>query len=120
MEQMGQETCDGCHDGTLLCVYPGWGVLQGLLVLCLYKITHWYCCPGDQPTNYFQFSMHFLIKGLFILGFSLSVEIVGCKEKVPFVNWVSYKNLIANFIHIPYALGQAVLTLMAYFFNQWR
>ena len=51
---MGQETCDGGHDGTLLCVYPGWGVLQGLLVLCIHKITHWYCCPGDQPTNYFH------------------------------------------------------------------
>ena len=59
-------------------------------------------------------------KGLFILGFSLSVEIVGCKENVPLFSWVSYKNLIANFIHIPYALGQAFLTLLAYFFNHWR
>ena len=59
-------------------------------------------------------------QGLFILGFSLSIEIVGSQERLPGLSWVSYKNLIANFIHLPFALGQAALTLMAYFFNDWR
>ena len=44
-------------------------------------------------------------QGLFILGFSLSVEIVGSKETLPCIPWASYKNVISNFIHAPYALG---------------
>ena len=59
-------------------------------------------------------------QGLFILGFSLSIEIVGSQERLPGLTWVSYKNLIANFVHLPFALGQAVLTMMAYFLNDWR
>ena len=45
-------------------------------------------------------------QGLFILGFSLSVEIVGSKERIPLINWVSYKNLMSNYIHSPYAFGK--------------
>ena len=59
-------------------------------------------------------------QGLFILGFSLSIEIVGSEERLSCLPWVSYKNLIANFVHLPFALGQAALTLMAYFLNDWR
>ena len=68
-----------------------------------------------KPKTYLLF-----LQGLFILGFSLSVEIVGNKETLPYLKWITYKNLLANFIHIPFALGQAFLILLAYFFNEWR
>ena len=59
-------------------------------------------------------------QGLFIIGFSLSIEIVGAKETLPYLDWITYKVVLANFIHIPFALGQAVLTLLAYYFNDWN
>ena len=35
-------------------------------------------------------------QGLFIIGFSLSIEIVGAKETLPYFDWITYKVLIAN------------------------
>ena len=73
-------------------------------------------------------------QGLFILGFSLSVEvflisinyqlclnssafttdrphqIVGMREGLPCLPWISFKVLAAIFIHIPFALGQVTVT----------
>ena len=45
-------------------------------------------------------------QAMFILGFSLSIELVGSRETVPHLAWVSYKNLLSNGVHIPFALGQ--------------
>ena len=59
-------------------------------------------------------------QGMFILGFSLSLELVGVRESPRCLPWVSYKALLANCIHIPYALGQALLTMLAYFIRDWR
>ena len=41
-------------------------------------------------------------------------------ELSKYFDWITYKVLLANFIHIPFALGQAILTLIAYYFNDWR
>ena len=40
-------------------------------------------------------------QGLFIIGFSLSIEIVGAKETLPHLDWITYRVVFANFIHIP-------------------
>ena len=38
-------------------------------------------------------------QGLFIIGFSLSIEIVGAKETLPYLDWITYKVVLANFIY---------------------
>ena len=83
------------------------------------------CVAGVFCPEFWSYTMTRVIiglgaQGLFIIGFSLSIEIVGAKETLPYLDWITYKVVLANFIHIPFALGQALLTLLAYYFNDWR
>jgi len=94
-----------------------------LLVMILVSTVS--CLAGVFCPEYWSYTATRIViglgaQGLFIIGFSLSIEIVGAVESLPYLNWVTYKVLLANCIHIPFALGQAILTLLAYFFNDWR
>merc|ERR1719422_249034 len=95
-------------------------VMLGMMILSLVSTLSGVFCCGYWSYAFTRLVTGVAAQGLFILGFSLCVEIVGCKEGVPFLPWVSYKNLLANYIHIPYSLGQTIVILMAYFFNEWR
>jgi len=53
--------------------------------------------------------------GLFNESFTLTVELMGSKEIVRWLPWVNYKNLNGNVIQVPYALGEALLGVVAYF-----
>jgi len=53
--------------------------------------------------------------GLFNESFTLTVELMGSKEIVRWLPWVNYKNLNGNVIQVPYAIGEALLGLVAYF-----
>lgn len=92
----------------------------GLMILSLISTLSGAFCRGFWSYATTRLVTGVAAQGLFILGFSLSVEIVGNKETLPYLKWITYKNLLANFIHIPFALGQAFLILLAYFFNEWR
>jgi len=62
--------------------------------------------------------------GLFNESFTLTVEVMGAKEIVPWLPWVTYRNLMGNVVQIPYAVGEAILGVFAifirdYFTLQW-
>ena len=46
-------------------------------------------------------------------------QIVGMREGLPCLPWISYKVLAAIFIHIPFALGQVTVAgIMIYYFKK--
>ena len=57
---------------------------------------------------------------MFLVGFTMSMEIVGVKERVPGVPWLCYNTLLANFFSIPLAFGELVVPLVAYVAKDWR
>jgi len=59
-------------------------------------------------------------EGCFLIPFTLSMEVVGVKEHVPFLPWVTYNTLLANFISIPLAGGEAVMGGLGYVLKDWR
>lgn len=59
-------------------------------------------------------------EGCFLIPFTLSMEIVGIKERVPFLPWVTYNTLLANFISIPLACGESFISAMGYAIKDWR
>ena len=44
-------------------------------------------------------------KGTFLCTFSLAMEVLGSKETVPFLPWVTYQTFFGVLIQAPYALG---------------
>ena len=44
-------------------------------------------------------------QGLFLSTFSLAVEVVGSKEKVPFLPWVTYQTFFGVMIQAPFSVG---------------
>jgi MFS family permease len=57
--------------------------------------------------------------GLFNEAFTLTVELMGSREIVPWLPWVTYKNLMGNAIQVPYAIGEAILGVFAYFIRDY-
>jgi len=58
--------------------------------------------------------------GLFNEAFTLTIELMGSKEIVPWLPWVTYKNLLGNCIQMPYAVGEAILGVFAYFLRDYE
>jgi len=59
-------------------------------------------------------------EGCFLIPFTLSMEVVGIKERVPFLPWVTYNTLLANFISIPLAGGEAIISALGFGIKDWR
>jgi len=57
--------------------------------------------------------------GLFNEAFTLTVEVMGAKEIVPWLPWVTYRNLMGNVVQIPYAVGEAILGVFAIFIRDY-
>lgn len=58
-------------------------------------------------------------EGVFLVPFTLSMEIVGGKETMSLLPWVTFKTLLANTITIPFALGEALVPVVALFIRDW-
>ena len=56
---------------------------------------------------------------MYNVPFCLSLELVGSKEKVPFLPWITYKTLLGNLAQVPFALFEALISLVAMFFRDW-
>ncbi|XP_023325327.1 organic cation transporter protein [Eurytemora carolleeae] len=88
------------------------------------------CCAGGSLAGafmpeYYSYVFFRMIagagaEGCFLIPFTLSMEIVGIKEKVSFLPWVSYSTLLANFISIPLAVGESVISALGYAIKDWR
>lgn len=57
-----------------------------------------------------RFLTAFGAQGTFLIPFSLSVELVGSKKKT----------LVGNMVQAPFAIGEAILGLLAYAIRDWR
>jgi len=80
---------------------------------------------GAFMPEYFSFVLFRMIagagaEGCFLIPFVLSMEVVGIKERVPFLPWVSYSTLLANFLSVPLAGGEASVAAFGYFIKKWR
>ena len=58
-------------------------------------------------------------QGMFLGAFAMAVEVVGSKERVPFLPWVSWQTMLGVMIQAPFAIGMALLTLYASFISSW-
>ena len=58
-------------------------------------------------------------KGVFLATFSLTVELVGVKEKVPFLPWVSWITLLGNLSQASFAVGETIVSIMAMLIRDW-
>merc|ERR1712227_55441 len=58
-------------------------------------------------------------EGIFVLAFTMSLEYAGVKEAVPIFPWVTWSTLLANVIGIPFALGEAIPSLIAMGLHDW-
>ena len=59
-------------------------------------------------------------EGCFIVAFTMSIEIVGVREHVPGLPWVSFNTFQGNIIAVPFALGEVFVSLIAMVINKWR
>jgi len=57
--------------------------------------------------------------GLFNESFTLTVELMGSKEIVKWMPWITYKNLLGNTIQIPYAIGETILGIFTIFIRDY-
>jgi len=75
--------------------------------------------------EFYSFTLFRLIagagaEGCFLIPFSMSMEMVGIKERVPCLPWVSYSTLLANFLSVPLAGGEALVSAFGYFIKKWK
>ena len=59
-------------------------------------------------------------QGAYLIAFSLTIEILGTKEVVPCIPWVTYSGFFGNIYSVPYSLGEILAVLMAMVFTDWR
>jgi len=57
--------------------------------------------------------------GCFQMVFTISVEIVGNRQPVPVVPWVSYQTLLGILIQAPFAIGMGLISLVAMVIPYW-
>jgi len=59
-------------------------------------------------------------EGVFVLSFTMSLEYSGVREHIPGFPWVTYSTVLANFISIPFAIGEAIPVFYAMGLKDWK
>ena len=59
-------------------------------------------------------------QGAYMISFSLTIEILGTRELVPCIPWVTYSGFFGNIYSVAYALGEILAVLMAMVLTDWR
>jgi len=59
-------------------------------------------------------------EGVFLLSFTMSLEYSGVSEHLPGLPWVTYSTVLANFISIPFAVGEALPVFYAIGLKDWK
>ena len=80
---------------------------------------------GSFMPNYWSYALLRILvgvgsEGCFIVAFIMSMEIVGVKEHVPGLPWVSYNTFQGSIISVPFALGEVFVSLIAMVVIKWR
>ena len=58
--------------------------------------------------------------GAYMISFSLTIEILGKKKRLPCAPWVTYSGFFGNIMAVPYALGEIMAVLLSMVFTDWR
>ena len=79
---------------------------------------------GSYMPNYWSYAIFRILvgagsEGCYIVAFTMSMEIVGIRERVPGLKWVSYSTFQGNMIMIPFALGEVMVSLAAMMITTW-
>jgi len=59
-------------------------------------------------------------EGVFVLSFTMSLEYSGVREHIPGFSWVTYSTVLANFISIPFAIGESLPVFYAMGLKDWK
>jgi len=87
------------------------------------------CCIGNMicagMQNHWMYGLARILagaggEGAFVLAFTMSLEYSGVVESVPCLPWVTWSTLLANFIGIPFAIGETVPVFLAMGLKEWR
>jgi len=87
------------------------------------------CCVGNligcAMYNHWSYATARILssaggEGAFVLAFTMSLEYSGVKERVPCLPWVTYSTLLANFIGVPFALGETIPVFFGKYLKEWR
>ena len=57
--------------------------------------------------------------GASITAFTMTLEMIGVRETVPFLPWVTVSTFLANFAAIPTAIGEVVPSLVSFRFKSY-
>merc|ERR1711892_1357784 len=79
---------------------------------------------GSFMPEYYSYTLSRVLtaigaQGLFLSTFSLTLEVLGSRETVPFLPWVTYQTFFGVMIQSPFAIGMALLTLQASYTSSW-
>jgi len=58
--------------------------------------------------------------GVYITSFSLTIEILGKKKRLPCAPWVTFSGFFGSLCAVPFALGEVLAVLLALIFTDWR
>merc|ERR1711892_909646 len=79
---------------------------------------------GSFMPEYYSYTLSRVLtaigaQGLFLSTFSLTLEVLGSRETVPFLPWVTYQTFFGVMIQSPFVIGAALLTLQASYTSSW-
>ena len=84
------------------------------------------CAAGSFMQTYWSYAIWRMIvaigaEGCFVVAFTISLEIVGVRETVPCLPWVSFATLQGNMMTVPFALGEVMVSIgVLVALNHWR
>ena len=84
------------------------------------------CAAGSFMPTYWSYGICRMIVGIgaegcFVVAFTISLEIVGVRESVPGLPWVSFATLQGTMMTVPFALGLVMVSLAVLVaLNEWR
>ena len=58
--------------------------------------------------------------GVYIASFSLTIEILGKKKRLPCAPWATFSGFFGCLCAVPFALGEVLAVLLAMVFTDWR
>ena len=57
---------------------------------------------------------------MFMVTFTMVMEMSGVKEKVPGLSWVTWSTFLANIINVPFSIGESIPPLIAMALPEWK
>ena len=80
---------------------------------------------GSIVPNYWSYAILRIIvgagsEGCYIVAFTMVLEIVGVRDRLPCLKWVSFSTFQGNMVMIPFAMGMILVSMSAMVLSNWR